>query len=270
MIRPIIYTNRSPYYNKPFLIEKWKRVDSTIYEYADGPCWVSTYGRAYNENINKIINPKHNVDGYCTIPVRKVTPNGVKYTTVMLSRTILLAFAPVPNSNELEANHNNGDKDNNHILNLSWTTKAENNLFAHMNRLRIQPKGIDHYKTNLTLDEVDIICNLLKQNKQCNEIANIIGCTPQIISHILNGTTFHDKFLEYKLFENAKPRQMNRLSKEQEDMVIQFVKKNKSKYNIKRDLYMNALKYANYDNIDRKDPALIIYVKRLLERNNIN
>lgn len=271
MIKPIIYTNHSPYYNKPFLIEEWKRVDSTIYEYVDGPCWVSTYGRVYSENTNSIINPTHNQDGYCVIPIKKVTSYGIKYTTAILSRTILLAFAPVPNSNELEANHNNGDKDNNHILNLSWATKAENNLFAHMNRLRKQPKGIDHYKTELTIDEVDMICMLLKQNKTCKDIANIIGCTPQIVSHILNGSTFHDKFLEYELYKNTKPRQINRLSKEQENMVIQFINENKSKYSIKKDLYMDALRYANYTNIDRNDASLIIYVKRLIERrNNIN
>lgn len=265
-MRPIIYSNRSPYYNKPFIIEKWKRIDSTIYPYADGPCWVSTYGRVYNENLKKIVQPNHNRDGYCTIPMKKKLEDGTEiYTSVLLSRSILLAFAPVPNSDELEVNHNNGDKDNNHILNLSWTTKSENNLFAHMNRLREQPKGVDHYNTNLSTEDVDKICTLLTQGKSCKEIASIIGCTPQIVSHILNGTTYHDKFIEYKLYNYTKPRNMNRLSDMQKDMVIDFVSKNKSKYTNNRDLYIDALLYAGYENPDRKDGALMIYMKRLLK-----
>ena len=44
-MKPFIYANRSPVYNKPFIQEEWKRVDATIYPGADGPCWVSNFGR---------------------------------------------------------------------------------------------------------------------------------------------------------------------------------------------------------------------------------
>ena len=97
MIKPFYYSNRSPYENKPFIIEQWRRIDSTILPYANGPCRVSTLGRVYNENYGKIVNPGHNSDGYCIIPVKFIYPDGsFKTVSYLFSRLIMMCFAPIP------------------------------------------------------------------------------------------------------------------------------------------------------------------------------
>lgn len=264
-MKPFIYANRSPVYNKPFIQEEWKRVDDTICPGADGPCWVSNFGRVWSETSRKFITEfSKNKDLYCTIPVHLPAKEGrYKYTSIMLSRAVMIAFAPVPGYEKLDVNHNDGNKDHNWIWNLSWTTRSENNLFCHRNGQREQPKGVDHYKTNLTEEDVNKICTMLMERRQCKDIASEIGCTPQIVSHILNGTTYHDKYMEYKLYELTKPRNTNRLTDEQKEIAIDFIKSNISYYSNKRDMYIDALLKAGYENPDKKDRALIAYMKRL-------
>ena len=263
-MRPFIFTNHSPVWNKPFIFEKWERVDSRAYPNVDGPCWVSNTGKVYNENINAIINPMHNRDGYCTIPVRIIKEDGTcTYSARLLSRTIMLLFYPIKGSDNLEVNHNDGDKDKNTVYNLSWVTKSENNLFAHMNGQRIQPRGLNHYKTSLTADDVNNICKLLLEGHTCKDISSMIGCSPQIVSHIKNGTTFKDKYIEYRLFNISEHRNMNRLSKYQEEEAIAFIRDHENEYVIQKDLLIDALLHVGYPNPDKSDEALIAYMRRL-------
>lgn len=264
MIRPFYYSNRSPYDNKPFIVEQWRRIDSTILPYANGPCRVSTLGRVYNENYGKIVNPGHNSDGYCIIPVKFIYPDGsFKTVSYLLSRLIMICFAPIPDYEKYEVNYNNGDKDNNCIYNLSWCTRAENNLFCHRNRLREQPKGLEHYKSSLTQEELDTICILLKKGFSCKKIAEIIGCTSQIVSHILNGTTYKDVYLKHELYKLRNKRNMNRLSDEDIERVKIFIKENRNSYSSNRDLYIAALNFVGYQNPSKTDRALIAYMRRI-------
>lgn len=263
-MRPFYYSNHSPYYNKPFIIEQWRRVDSTLIQYADGPCHVSTLGRVYNENRRSIVKAGKNSDGYSIIPVKFIYPDGTSCTkSMLLSRLIMLSFAPIENSEMYEVNHNNGDKDKNCIYNLSWCTRAENNLFCHMNGLRIQPKGTNHYKSELTEEEVDTICILLKRGMSCKEIANIIGCTPQIVSHILNGTTYKNATIKHELYKYRSPRNMNRLSDENIKKVKIFMESNRNNYKTNKDLYIAALNSVGYPNPSKDDRALITYMRRI-------
>lgn len=186
-MRPIYFGGLSPVYNKPILIEQWKRVDETIYKGADGPSWVSTFGRAWSENAQSIVQPSHNKDGYCTINVKI---NG-KHTSLLLHRCIMIGFFPIPNYENFDVNHNDGNKDNCSITNLCWVTRGENIKYAYMNGQRKIIGGLEHYKSKLNENEAEQIGLLLKENKLSkSEIADIIGCTPQIVSHIANGTTY--------------------------------------------------------------------------------
>lgn len=264
MIRPFYYSNRSPYFDRPFIIEKWVYVDNKIFKFANGPCWVSTLGRVYNQNSRSIVNPGHNSDGYCIIPVKFIYPDRTsKTTSMLLSRAIMIGFAPIPDSDKFEVTHNDGDKDHNCIYNLSWCSRAENNLFCHMNNWREQPKGVSHYKSNLTQEEVDAICVLLKRNKSCKDIADIIGCSPQIVSHILNGTTYRDSYMKHELYKLRHPRTMNRLSEDDVTKVKEFIVQNRNNYSSNKDLYIAALLSVGYPNPSRDDRALIAYMNRI-------
>lgn len=266
MERPFYYINRSPYYGRDVSQEEWKRVDNTIYPYADGPCWVSTWGRIYNENKKMVIEYRtHNKDGYCTIPVKFIYPSGeVKHSSMLLSRSILLAFAPRPDADSLDVNHNDCNKDHNHILNLSWATRSENLKFAYMNGLRSeQPKGLTHYKSVLTEQDLDYICKSLLEGKSCNDIAMEVGCTATVVSHILNGTTYKEKYNQYKLYKLRKPRNTTRLTEAQQKEVKEFMNKYRNNFNSKKEMYLAALNHIGYPNPDGSDKALMVYMKRL-------
>lgn len=119
----------------------------------------------------------------------------------------MIAFYPVEGYEKLDANHNDGNKDNCSVTNLCWATRSENNKYAYMNGQRKIIGGVDHYKAKLTAEEADKIGYLLQQNELTkNEIAEIMGCTPQMISHIANGTTYKNIYKKYSLYKVRKMR----------------------------------------------------------------
>ena len=132
-----------------------------------------------------------------------------------------------------------------------------------MNRLREQPKGLKHYKSSLTQEELNTICILLKKGFSCKKIAEIIGCTSQIVSHILNGTTYEDVYLKHELYKLRNKRTMNRLSDEDIERVKIFIKENRNSYSSNRDLYIAALNFVGYQNPSKTDRALIAYMRRI-------
>lgn len=202
-MKPFYFGGYTPIYNKPIIIEQWKRVDSSVYPNADGPSWVSTFGRVWSENTGTIVQPCHNRDGYCTINVKINN----KHTSLLLHRCIMIAFYPIEGYENLDVNHNDGNKDNCSITNLCWATRGDNIRYAYLNGLRKTIGGIDHYKAKLTAEEADKIGYLLQQNELTkNEIAEIIGCTPQMISHIANGTTYKSIYKKYSLYKVRKMR----------------------------------------------------------------
>ena len=262
MERPMIFTSKSPVDNKPFIIEQWKRIDSTVYPDADGPSWVSTLGRVYSENINSIVLPSHNKDGYCTINVKV----GNKHTSLLLHRCIMIAFYPISNYELYDVNHNDGDKDNCCVYNLSWVTRGENIKYAYMNGQRKIIKGNDHYKSNLSNEDLDLIGQLLKERKLTNrEISEMIGCSEQIVSHILNGETYVDIYNKYRLYEVVSHRNMNRFSDEQKKQIQLIVENNELPHtNSKADQVRQILSRIGY--VGKVDKATIITTKRLIDK----
>lgn len=202
-MKPFYFGGYTPVYNKPIIFEQWKRVDSSVYPNADGPSWVSTFGRVWSENTCTIVQPCHNRDGYCTINVKVNN----KHTSLLLHRCIMIAFYPVEGYEKLDVNHNDGNKDNCSVTNLCWATRSENNKYAYMNGQRKIIGGVDHYKAKLTAEEADKIGYLLQQNELTkNEIAELMGCTSQMISHIANGTTYKNIYKKYSLYKVRKMR----------------------------------------------------------------
>lgn len=55
-----------------------------------------------------------------------------------VNRLVALAFIPNPN-NYPDVGHDDDNKTNNHISNLYWTTKAENNLHNDKHRRKCRP-----------------------------------------------------------------------------------------------------------------------------------
>ena len=128
------------------MTEIWKDIQG--YE---GLYQVSNFGRI--KALHKVVS--HKYAGTKTIPecIKKIQKNLNGYSIIVLSinnkpktftvhRLVAKHFIHNP-ENKPEVNHIDGDKGNNHISNLEWNTKSENNQHAYNNGLK---KGSTHLK----------------------------------------------------------------------------------------------------------------------------
>lgn len=102
--------------------EIWKE---TIYPKYD----ISNFGRirSRKNNLPKILSTTKRVYEQITISSGKSKPQ------LLIHRLVALAF--IPNThNKSEVNHKDGNKLNNHVLNLEWVTKVETQCHSKINR----------------------------------------------------------------------------------------------------------------------------------------
>lgn len=93
---------------------------------------VTQDGTVINNNTNYTLKgQKNKVNGYWSV---NITVPGDK-KRLYIHRMVAETFKPNPNSKNLEVNHIDGNKDNNHIDNLEWVTSAENKQHARENNL---------------------------------------------------------------------------------------------------------------------------------------
>ncbi len=79
--------------------------------------YISNYGRLYSKNVEKILSPKLNRDGY--IEYRLSVNGKIVYTSG--HRLVAFAFVENPKPNEYDTvNHKDEKPHNNYYLNLEW------------------------------------------------------------------------------------------------------------------------------------------------------
>jgi len=115
--------------------EEWK----TIKDFPDYE--VSDWGRVRSLKFGKekILKPGKDNGGYLRINLCK---NGKQYTK-KVHRLVLETFNPIENMDKLQANHIDGNKENNYIGNLEWMTCSENHKHAYRIGL-MNHKGKNH------------------------------------------------------------------------------------------------------------------------------
>lgn len=127
------------------------------------------------------LKPGINGAGYYFVMLS--TDNGPK--PVQLHRLVMITFSPIQGYEELDVNHNDGNKLNPKLSNLEWNTRQEN--IQHAYDTGLHHKNENSFKTNLTNNIVKNICELLEKNIYTNQqIADIIGngVTVNIVSSI--------------------------------------------------------------------------------------
>lgn len=82
----------------------------------------SSCGRIRNHKTGRILKTNINTRGYMHLTLRR---NNKAYTE-RVHRLVALTFLPIANSDQLDVNHIDGDKLNNHVSNLEWCTRSEN------------------------------------------------------------------------------------------------------------------------------------------------
>lgn len=119
--------------------------------------------------------------------------NDVRVKKYLVHRLIAEYWIPNPD-NKSSVNHKDGNKHNNHISNLEWVTRSENQRHAITTGLK--GKGDLLYNSELTEDDVHLVCKHLVDGWLIVDIANKFSVSKDIIRKIRAGDTyFHVRVL---------------------------------------------------------------------------
>ena len=129
----------------------------------------------------RYMKPKPDKKGYSIVGVSKNANK--KY--LKLHRVVAQSF--IPNThNKPQVNHLDGNKQNNKVENLEWSTQKENNIHALREGLRIPQKGEEHSQAKLTAKEVILIRDIHEKGgrtQQC--IADEFNVSRRLIGMIV-------------------------------------------------------------------------------------
>jgi len=136
--------------------EKWCKLNNSISKYKE-----------------KILKPNNNNSKkYFRISIMF---NNNEYKTCSVHRLVAESFIPCKNYNNLQVNHIDGNKSNNHVSNLEWCTGVEN--MRHRREILGIKQGINGENCNfakLSEKEVLSIPNLLENGYKKSEIDLIV------------------------------------------------------------------------------------------------
>ena len=133
----------------------------------------------------KVLKPGINGRGYEL--VRLCNDNGA--TNKSVHRLVLEAFKPHVNMSDLQVNHIDADKLNNHLTNLEWVTARDNMLHAYDMGL-ITNIGEGNPSTKLSNADVLEILQRLDTGSSHREIALDYGVSKSCITRINLGNTW--------------------------------------------------------------------------------
>lgn len=211
---------------------------------------VSNCGRIYHRYLERIMSPGLETSGYLFILLS--TEFGQK--TIQVNRLVLITFCPIQNPEMYQANHKNGNKLNNHLSNLEWTTRSENIIHSYRTGLHISP-------TSITQDQAIKIVEMLIENKyMCKEIASILGVSVNIVESIKKKESWKH-LTEGLTFEQRK----GRLYTDNDVKILceYFQNNPKCANELSSDYVRKALRDCNFENPDSMyDTARKIYSKK--------
>ena len=157
-------------------------------QYKDTDYYFTKYGTCYRKIDGELtlVKPSLVSGGY--LQLKLYTDSGM--IRDYAHRMVLTLFDREPNENET-ANHKDGDKLNNYIGNLQWTTPSENIKHALANGLmkpRINKSRVSKKACYLTDDEVFDIRRLAVISEMTQrELAERFNTTQPNVSKIING-----------------------------------------------------------------------------------
>lgn len=100
--------------------------------------YVTDDGRVWSERTQKYLSLQYDKNGYVKVQMRSTDNKSHRYS---VHRLVLENFKPVQGMEKLQVNHKDGNKLNNNLNNLEWTTCEENITHAIQNNLRATVNG---------------------------------------------------------------------------------------------------------------------------------
>lgn len=140
---------------------------------------ISIDGTVRNKSTGHTMKWINNGKGYFT--VKLYNHNTPKGRLCLVHRLVLSTYDIFIPDGNLDVNHIDGDKSNNHIHNLQWVTKSENTRHAHLTGL---------FKNKVTIEQVKQIKQDLKTEKHYPVLAKKYGVGRATIWKIANGILY--------------------------------------------------------------------------------
>ena len=149
---------------------------------------ISNEGRLLSKRTNKILKQHINKNGYCGVTTKIGGRNGIdKYFRIHR----LVAEAFIPNHlNKPVVNHKDGNKTNNHLYNLEWTTNSENTQHAVDTGLIVRPNGSEQSNSKLTEQQAEEIRIRRANGEKCRALAIEYSVHHTQISRIARGVAY--------------------------------------------------------------------------------
>lgn len=168
--------------------EKWKWINGYRGYYK-----VSTWGRI--KSVSRVVNRK---DGSSFVTSARILSHQIldkgyhlihlcrnkKRKALYVHRVVAEAFLSNP-ENLPEVNHDDGDKDNNRVVNLEWITHAGNQKHAAKNGL--MASGERNGMSKLTARHVNMIRKRLSAGESQSSIGRRYGVSQSTVSGIKSG-----------------------------------------------------------------------------------
>ena len=149
----------------------------------------------------KVLKPHLSNRGY----ERLSLSNDGRYNTETVHRLVLETFEPHVNMNDLEVNHMDGNKLNNHLTNLEWVTRYDNMSHAHDTGL-INNIGERHPNAKLSNADVLEILQRLDTGELHENIALDYGVGKSCIGKINIGAIWKLEREKYERTKQTIPR----------------------------------------------------------------
>ena len=148
----------------------------------------------------RVLKPPINSGGYKIIKLS----NDNRVTNKRVHRLVLEAFKPHVNMEDLQVNHMDGDKLNNHLINLEWVTGRDNILHAYDTGLIT---NIGEGSPNAILSNADVleILQRLDTGESQRDIALDYGVSQSCISMINRGYNWRSVREEYERTKKTIP-----------------------------------------------------------------
>lgn len=135
---------------------------------------ISDIGIVYDTQKDRFLSQSYDKDGYLRVSIN--IPN-VGLKTVRVHRLEYMTFNPLPdgfNYEDFVVNHSDGNKQNNYVTNLEWTSSIENTRHGWRTGLNTN-YGEGHGQSVITDEEVHKICALIDQGYKNSDICDIFG-----------------------------------------------------------------------------------------------
>lgn len=145
--------------------------------------FINEFGEVYSNNkyleLHKL-KPQINHKGYIRYNLCKNGKNKLVMAHRLVAEHFLLDF-----NKELQVNHKDGNKLNNHHTNLECVNCSENLKHAYSLNL-INKQGERHNQSKLKNEDIINIRKLGKEGKSKVEIAKLFSLHPSTVSNIIN------------------------------------------------------------------------------------